>query len=60
MMAKRSLPEIQSIAATPDGRGYWLLGDDGGVFTFGGARFYGGLGGLHLSAPAIKIVPTRT
>jgi len=29
------------IAATPDGKGYWLGGIDGGVFTFGDAKFYG-------------------
>ncbi len=25
----------------PSGAGYWLLGSDGGVFSFGGAAFYG-------------------
>jgi hypothetical protein len=32
---------IVGIAATPDGRGYWLVGADGGVFTFGDAAFAG-------------------
>jgi hypothetical protein len=32
---------IVDVAATPDGGGYWLLGADGGVFTFGDATFYG-------------------
>lgn len=32
---------IAGIATTPDGKGYWLLGADGGVFTFGDAHFYG-------------------
>ncbi|MHB1534133.1 MAG: hypothetical protein ACYC1D_05885 [Acidimicrobiales bacterium] len=32
---------IVGIAATPDGGGYWLLGADGGVFSFGDARFQG-------------------
>ena len=27
--------------ATPDGRGYWLVASDGGVFTFGDATFHG-------------------
>ena len=35
---------IVGIAATPDGRGYWLVAADGGVFSFGGARFFGSLG----------------
>lgn len=26
---------------TSDGRGYWMLGEDGGVFAFGNARFFG-------------------
>ena len=32
---------IVGMAATPDGRGYWLVAADGGVFTFGDAQFYG-------------------
>ncbi|MEW6474128.1 MAG: N-acetylmuramoyl-L-alanine amidase [Actinomycetota bacterium] len=31
---------IVAIAASPDGQGYWLLGRDGGVFSFG-VPFYG-------------------
>ena len=29
------------IGATPTGKGYWLFGGDGGVFTFGVARYKG-------------------
>jgi hypothetical protein len=29
------------MAATPSGRGYWLLASDGGIFTFGDAPFLG-------------------
>ena len=29
------------MAATPDGRGYWLVASDGGIFTYGDAGFYG-------------------
>jgi hypothetical protein len=32
---------ILGIAATPDGRGYWLVASDGGVFAFGDAGFMG-------------------
>jgi hypothetical protein len=32
---------IVAIAAAPGGDGYWLMGTDGGVFAFGGARFFG-------------------
>ena len=33
------------MAATPTGTGYWLVGGDGGVFTFGDAVTYGGMNG---------------
>jgi hypothetical protein len=36
---------IVDMAATPDGRGYWMVAADGGIFTFGDAPFYGSLGG---------------
>ena len=35
---------IVGMAATPDGKGYWLVAADGGIFTFGDAGFYGSTG----------------
>ncbi len=35
-----------------DAQGYWVAASDGGVFSFGDARFYGSMGGKHLNAPA--------
>lgn len=32
---------ITAIAATPSGDGYWLLGEDGGIFTYGDANYRG-------------------
>ena len=32
---------IVGLAPTPDDRGYWLVGSDGGVFAFGDAHFLG-------------------
>jgi hypothetical protein len=29
---------ITGMAPTPDGKGYWLVATDGGIFTFGTAR----------------------
>ena len=29
------------MAATPDGRGYWLVAGDGGIFAYGDAVFHG-------------------
>ena len=42
------------MARTPSGKGYWMLGRDGGVFTFGDAKFFGSLG-LDGSAQAVDI-----
>jgi hypothetical protein len=42
----------------PSGRGYWLVGSDGGIFSFGDAQFYGSTGSLHLQRPVVGIVPT--
>jgi len=35
---------IVGMAATPDGKGYWLAAADGGIFSFGDATFYGSTG----------------
>ena len=37
---------IVGMAATTDGKGYWLVAADGGIFNFGDAGFYGSLGGI--------------
>lgn len=42
----------------PSGRGYWLVGSDGGIFSFGDAQFYGSTGSLTLQRPVVGIVPT--
>jgi hypothetical protein len=34
---------IVGIAATPDGRGYWIVGANGAVTAFGDAKFFGSL-----------------
>jgi hypothetical protein len=43
----------------PAHHGYWLVGSDGGIFTFGSAQFYGSTGNLHLQRPVVGITPTR-
>ena len=40
------------IAATPDGKGYWLVAADGGVFTHGDG-FFGSMAGKRLNAPVV-------
>jgi hypothetical protein len=39
--------------------GYWLVGSDGGIFSFGNAQFYGSTGNLVLQRPVVGIVATR-
>ena len=46
------------IAATPDGKGYWLAALDGGVFSFGDAQFYGSMGAAPPNAPMVGIAST--
>lgn len=47
---------VVSTELTPSGQGYWMAGEDGGVFTFGDAMFFGSLGGVRLNAPVIEII----
>ena len=39
---------IVGMAATHDGKGYWLVAADGGIFNYGDAAFYGSAGGDNL------------
>jgi hypothetical protein len=48
-----------SNAVVPKGSsGYWLVGGDGGVFSFG-THFYGSTGNLKLNQPVFAITSTR-
>src|SRR5581483_9773229 len=46
---------VSGMALAPDGAGYWLVGSDGGVMTYGDAGFAGSAGGMHLSAPVVAM-----
>jgi hypothetical protein len=46
------------MAATPDGKGYWLVASDGGIFDYGDAAFYGSTGGIHLNRPVVAMAAT--
>jgi hypothetical protein len=48
---------IVGMAVDPLTGGYWLLGKDGGVFSYG-APFYGSTGGLRLNQPVIAMSST--
>ena len=45
---------IKPIAAP----GYWEVASDGGIFSYGGAQFYGSTGSLHLNAPIVGMAAT--
>lgn len=60
---------VVGIAVTVNDGGYWLVASDGGIFSFGDAGFYGSIpglglapagtvGGKHLNAPIVGIVPS--
>jgi len=46
---------VVGIADTPDGKGYWEVASDGGIFAFGDAAFYGSMGGSHINRPIVGI-----
>jgi ribosomal protein L24E len=47
------------MAAMPDGTGYWEVHSDGGVFSFGAAKFYGSLGATHVASKIVGIASTN-
>ena len=47
-----------TMAPTPTANGYWIADSDGGVFSFGDARFYGSMGGKSLDAPVVGMTAT--
>ena len=44
---------IVGVSATPDGKGYWLVASDGGIFSFGDAQFYGSMGATPIVKPIV-------
>jgi len=44
----------------PAGPGYWLVASDGGVFSYGSARFFGSTGDVRLNQPIVGMAPTMT
>ncbi len=49
---------IVAMAATPDGRGYWLASADGVVFHFGDARSYGSAAADYFKKPIVAMAAT--
>ena len=50
----------QTFTVQEASHGYWLVGSDGGIFSFGTAAFHGSTGSLHLQRPVMAITPTST
>jgi hypothetical protein len=48
----------ESFPVAAAARGYWLVGSDGGIFSFGSAAFHGSMGGTPLQRPVVGITPT--
>ena len=48
----------RSIAATPDGKGYWVVGQNGTVMAFGDAMLYGSAVHMDLNGPIVGIAAT--
>jgi len=55
----QSNPSTPPPPTAPVTHGYWLVGSDGGIFTFGSASFYGSTGSLKLQRPVVGITPTK-
>ena len=48
---------VVAMARTRTGNGYWMAAADGGVFTFGDARFFGSAGNMTHGAQDEGITP---
>jgi Peptidase A4 family/Bacterial Ig-like domain (group 3) len=46
------------VTASAPTHGYWLVGSDGGIFTFGSGQFYGSTAALALQRPVVGMTPT--
>jgi surface antigen len=51
-------PATQAVTADAGTHGYWLVGSDGGIFSFGRAPFLGSTGSIPLQGPVVGITPT--
>jgi len=49
---------LTGMASTPDGKGYWLVAADGGIFNYGDAGFFGSDGGSVTFFPYVGIGAT--
>ena len=55
--ATASAPPVAAAVNSPT-PAYWLAASDGGIFSFGGAPYYGSTGGMVLNKPVVGIAAT--
>ena len=54
-----SVSSARSLSIANDSnQGYWEVASDGGIFSFGTARFFGSTGGMPLNAPIVAMAAT--
>ncbi len=56
--AGRTATDRATAHATTQVSAYWLVAADGGIFSFGGAGFYGSTGGMRLNEPVVGMAGT--
>jgi hypothetical protein len=49
---------IVGMVPTKDQLGYWMVASDGGIFSYGNARFFGSTGNLRLNKPIVGMSAT--
>jgi hypothetical protein len=47
-------------AASNPGPGYWMVASDGGIFSYGSAKFFGSTGAIKLNMPIVGMAATPT
>ncbi|MGO8869853.1 MAG: hypothetical protein ACLQPH_00360 [Acidimicrobiales bacterium] len=56
--AAQLVQPVVGMASTANGRGYWEVASDGGIFSFGDAQFHGSTGGMALNRPVVGMART--
>jgi hypothetical protein len=49
---------VPSAKAAVSTSGYWLVGTDGGIFSYGAAKFFGSTGNIKLNQPVVGMAAT--
>ena len=59
LITQSSVVDAATAATNPAANvGYRLVASDGGIFSFGGARYFGSTGGMHLNRPIVDMAST--